>query len=270
MIFDGKARVIPTCSTRWPPSSQASSESRRGSARPGPSARARLDLASDADLTRRVRDLVERFVAVGLVEAARLSEAGCAVPPSSPRARAAAPTWTPGRSWCASRRRSPRSPRRCALLTGISAWTRAAAWPTSRVSVAARRDRWGCAGGGDNRSWSISMSASLRAPAHRHGGADAGVEHQLVRRHPGQSVRDDPRRGARARPAGPRPARRQRGRQEHVMRRPGPARLAALLRTSSPSFVPPTGRWIHGRGPSASRTSRLHRGDPRLGPRRAA
>jgi PqqD family protein of HPr-rel-A system len=33
--------------------------------------RARLDLASDADLTGRVRELVERFVAVGLVEAAR-------------------------------------------------------------------------------------------------------------------------------------------------------------------------------------------------------
>jgi PqqD family protein of HPr-rel-A system len=32
---------------------------------------ARLDLASDADLTGRVRELVERFVAVGLVEAAR-------------------------------------------------------------------------------------------------------------------------------------------------------------------------------------------------------
>lgn len=32
---------------------------------------ARLDLARDADLTRRVRELVERFVAVGLVEAAR-------------------------------------------------------------------------------------------------------------------------------------------------------------------------------------------------------
>jgi PqqD family protein of HPr-rel-A system len=31
---------------------------------------ARLDLASDADLTGRVRELVERFVAVGLVEAA--------------------------------------------------------------------------------------------------------------------------------------------------------------------------------------------------------
>jgi PqqD family protein of HPr-rel-A system len=32
---------------------------------------ARLDLARDADLTRRVRELVERFVAVGLVEPAR-------------------------------------------------------------------------------------------------------------------------------------------------------------------------------------------------------
>ena len=32
---------------------------------------ARLDLARDADLTGRVRELVERFVAVGLVEAAR-------------------------------------------------------------------------------------------------------------------------------------------------------------------------------------------------------
>jgi PqqD family protein of HPr-rel-A system len=32
---------------------------------------ARLDLGPDADLTGRVRELVERFVAVGLVEAAR-------------------------------------------------------------------------------------------------------------------------------------------------------------------------------------------------------